>query len=85
MMSLLISSLQWLYLLIISAMTIQAIFNIRLRLFLWEEPENAWSNHAPTVYREPRISFTILCRPAMKRMSIAKRFRRSITSIIRED
>jgi cellulose synthase/poly-beta-1,6-N-acetylglucosamine synthase-like glycosyltransferase len=59
-MHLLIICLQWLYLLIIIAMTIQAIFNIRLRLFLWEEPENAWSNHAPTVYREPKISFTIL-------------------------
>jgi cellulose synthase/poly-beta-1,6-N-acetylglucosamine synthase-like glycosyltransferase len=59
-MHILIICLEWLYLLIIIAMTIQAIFNIRLRLFLWEEPENAWSNHAPTVYREPRISFTIL-------------------------
>jgi cellulose synthase/poly-beta-1,6-N-acetylglucosamine synthase-like glycosyltransferase len=59
-MHIFILCLEWLYLLIIIAMTIQAIFNIRLRLFLWEEPENAWSNHAPTVYREPRISFTIL-------------------------
>ena len=59
-MNMLITCLQWLYLLIIVAMTVQAIFNIRLRLFLWEEPDNAWSNHAPTVYREPRISFTIM-------------------------
>lgn len=59
-MNILITCLQWLYLLIIVAMTVQAIFNIRLRLFLWEEPDNAWSNHAPTVYREPRISFTIM-------------------------
>lgn len=59
-MNTLITGLQWLYLLIIIAMTIQAIFNIRLRLFLWEEPDNAWANHAPTVYREPRISFTIM-------------------------
>src|SRR5260221_212731 len=41
-------------------MTAQAIFNIRLRLFIWEKPEHAWLNHAPSVYREPRLSFTIL-------------------------
>ena len=49
-----------LFLLLIAVMTAQAIFNIRLRLFIWEKPEHAWLNHAPTVYREPRLSFTIL-------------------------
>jgi cellulose synthase/poly-beta-1,6-N-acetylglucosamine synthase-like glycosyltransferase len=39
---------------------VQAIFNIRLRLFIWEKPENAWLNHAPTVYRDPCLSFTIM-------------------------
>ncbi|GHO67997.1 hypothetical protein KSC_068890 [Ktedonobacter sp. SOSP1-52] len=46
--------------LIIALMTLQAIFNIRLRLFIWEEPEQALLNSAPTVYRQPQLSFTIL-------------------------
>ena len=58
--TILIQSLEFLYLLIILLMTAQAIFNIRLRLFIWEEPGRDWSNHAPTIYREPRLSFTIL-------------------------
>src|SRR5258708_25938664 len=49
-----------LFLLLIAVMTAQAIFNIRLRLFIWEKPEHAWLNHAPSVYREPPLSFTIL-------------------------
>lgn len=49
-----------LYLLIIGMMTAQALFNIRLRLFIWETPEYAWLNHAPTIYHEPCLSFTIL-------------------------
>ena len=53
-------SLQALYLLIILLMTAQAVFNIRLRLFIWEEPEHAWLNHAPTIYLDPCLSFTIL-------------------------
>jgi cellulose synthase/poly-beta-1,6-N-acetylglucosamine synthase-like glycosyltransferase len=46
--------------LIILVMSVQAIFNIRLRLFIWEVPEHAWLNHAPTVYRDPCLSFSIL-------------------------
>src|SRR5437870_7606359 len=49
-----------LFLLIIAVMTAQAIFNIRLRLYIWEKPEHAWLNHAPTVYQDPCLSFTIL-------------------------
>ncbi len=49
-----------LYLFLSLLMTIQAIFNIRLRLFIWEKPDNAGLNHAPTVYRDPCLSFTIL-------------------------
>ncbi len=49
-----------LYMLIILVMSIQAIFNIRLRLFIWEVPENASLNRAPTVYRDPCLSFSIL-------------------------
>ncbi|HEU5369991.1 MAG TPA: glycosyltransferase, partial [Ktedonobacterales bacterium] len=52
--------LQYTYLAIICLMTAQAIFSIRLRLYIWEEPERAWLNSAPTVYREPKLSFTIL-------------------------
>ena len=52
--------LEWVYVVIILLMTVQAIFNIRLRLFVWEEPSKAWLNSAPTIYREPQLSFTIL-------------------------
>ena len=55
-----ITILQYVYLAIICLMTAQAIFSIRLRLYIWEEPERAWLNSAPTVYREPQLSFTIL-------------------------
>jgi cellulose synthase/poly-beta-1,6-N-acetylglucosamine synthase-like glycosyltransferase len=55
-----ITCLEALYMLIIALMTLQAIFNIRLRLFIWEEPEQALLNSAPTVYRQPQLSFTIL-------------------------
>ena len=48
------------FLLITALMTAQALFNIRLRLFIWEKPDHAGLNHAPTVYREPCLSFTIL-------------------------
>ncbi len=48
------------FLLITALMTAQAIFNIRLRLFIWEKPDHAQLNHAPAVYREPCLSFTIL-------------------------
>lgn len=41
-------------------MCAQAIFNIRLALFIWETPENAWLNHTPTVYRDPHLSFTLM-------------------------
>ncbi len=59
-MTILIAFLEFLYLLIIFAMTAQAIFNIRLILFTWETPEHAWLNHAPTVYRDPCLSVTIM-------------------------
>ena len=59
-MSILITALELLYLVITILMTAQAIFNIRLRLFIWEKPEQAWRNSAPTFYREPHFSFTIL-------------------------
>jgi cellulose synthase/poly-beta-1,6-N-acetylglucosamine synthase-like glycosyltransferase len=52
--------LQYFYLAVILLMTAQAIFNIRLFLYIWEDPEQAWFNSAPTIFREPRLSFTIL-------------------------
>src|SRR5438874_831154 len=58
--TILIQYMEFLYLLIILLMTAQAIFNIRLRLFIWEIPEHVWLNHAPTVYRDPCLSFTIM-------------------------
>jgi cellulose synthase/poly-beta-1,6-N-acetylglucosamine synthase-like glycosyltransferase len=58
--TILLQWLEFLYLLNILLMTAQAIFNIRLRLFIWEMPEHAWLNHAPTVYRDPCLSFTIM-------------------------
>ncbi|HVB73907.1 MAG TPA: glycosyltransferase [Ktedonobacteraceae bacterium] len=48
------------YLIIILLMVFQAIFNIRQRLYIWETPEHAWLNRAPSVYRDPCLSFTIL-------------------------
>src|SRR6266849_2917548 len=46
--------------LIILLMVFQAVFNIRQRLYIWEVPEHAWLNRAPTIYRDPCLSFTIL-------------------------
>ncbi len=48
------------YMLIILLMVFQAVFNIRQRLYIWEAPENANLNRAPTIYRDPCLSFTIL-------------------------
>lgn len=60
MSSNIITTLQYVYLGLICLMTAQAIFSIRLRLYIWEEPEQAKLNRAPTIYRDPQLSFTIL-------------------------
>src|ERR1051326_1872967 len=52
--------LEALFALMSSLMAAQAIFNIRLRLFIWETPEHAWLNRVPTENRDPQRSFTIL-------------------------
>jgi cellulose synthase/poly-beta-1,6-N-acetylglucosamine synthase-like glycosyltransferase len=59
-LTILVQFFEFVYLLIILLMTVQAIFNIRLRLYIWEKPEHAWMNHAPTIYRDPCLSFTIM-------------------------
>lgn len=55
-----VTILEYLYVGVILLMTVQALFNIRLLLYIWEEPQQAWLNSAPSIYREPRLSFTIL-------------------------
>src|SRR5215472_2029296 len=55
-----ITILEYVYLAIICLMTAQAIFTIRLRLYVWEDPERSGMNSVPTVYQEPRLSFTVL-------------------------
>jgi cellulose synthase/poly-beta-1,6-N-acetylglucosamine synthase-like glycosyltransferase len=52
--------LEALFLLITALMTVQAAFNIRLRLFIWEDPRHVLLNRAPTIYHNPYFSFTIL-------------------------
>ncbi len=51
---------EMIFLFVILLMTAQAIFNIRLRLFIWETPQQAWLNHAPSNYLKPQLSFSIL-------------------------
>lgn len=41
-------------------MAAQAIFNLRLRLFIWEDPAKASLNRAPLVYGPPALTFSIL-------------------------
>src|SRR5260370_17132625 len=60
MHSSIITIFQYVYLAIICLMTAQAIFSIRLRRYVWEEAERSGMNSVTTVYREPRLSFTIL-------------------------
>lgn len=76
-MLILIRFLEFIYLLICMLMTAQAIFNIRLRLFIWEKPEHAKLNHAPTIYRKARLSFTIML-PARHEEAV---FRRTIQKV----
>jgi len=54
------SALAIAFALITALITVQAVFNIRLRLFIWEDPEHVWLNRAPGNYQAPSLSFTIL-------------------------
>src|SRR5258708_7087981 len=48
------------FLVIVVFRTVQAVFDIHLRLFIWETPEHAWLNRAPDVFLPAQLSFTIL-------------------------
>jgi len=48
------------YLIVIGLMAVQSVFNLRLRLFIWGEPEYATLNQSPDIYAEPSVSFTVL-------------------------
>jgi cellulose synthase/poly-beta-1,6-N-acetylglucosamine synthase-like glycosyltransferase len=48
------------YLAIIALMTAQSVFNIRLRLFIWEDPAHAAFNLSPRHYVAPATSFSVL-------------------------
>ncbi|HYM67210.1 MAG TPA: glycosyltransferase [Patescibacteria group bacterium] len=60
-----------------AGIAVQAIFNIRLRLFIWEDPERARLNRAPKTYRAPELTFTILL-PARHEQDV---FRETIQKI----
>jgi cellulose synthase/poly-beta-1,6-N-acetylglucosamine synthase-like glycosyltransferase len=49
-----------LYLLMVSAMTLQSVFNLRMQFFIWGDPERDGFNRSPTEFAEPRLSFTVL-------------------------
>lgn len=49
-----------LYLAVITLMMIQSLFNIRLRLFIWEEPNRERFNVTPTEFAPPSLSFSVL-------------------------
>jgi cellulose synthase/poly-beta-1,6-N-acetylglucosamine synthase-like glycosyltransferase len=49
-----------LFVLVTAAIAAQALFNIRLRLFIWEDPEHVWLDRAPSGFRDAQLSFTIL-------------------------
>lgn len=48
------------YLLAICLMICQSLFNIRLRLFIWEDPSRARLNLSPERFVAPSVSFTVL-------------------------
>ena len=48
------------YLLVISVMALQSLFNLRMQLYIWGEPQRAALNHSPEQFEEPAVSFTVL-------------------------
>ena len=49
-----------LFVLLTAAITAQAVFNIRLRLFIWEHPAHMLLDRIPSVVCDPHLSFTVL-------------------------
>jgi cellulose synthase/poly-beta-1,6-N-acetylglucosamine synthase-like glycosyltransferase len=48
------------YLLVISVMALQSLFNLRMQLYIWGEPQRAALNRSPEQFEEPAVSFTVL-------------------------
>src|SRR6266853_1607144 len=59
MHSSIITIFQYVYLAIICLMTAQAIFSIRLRLYVWEEPERSFTILLPAYHEEDLFADTI--------------------------
>lgn len=49
-----------LYVVIILIMAAQSLFNLHMRLFIWEDPRRALLNQVPTHFETPKFSFTVL-------------------------
>lgn len=49
-----------LYVLVILIMASQSLFNLHMRLFIWEDPRRAELNQVPTQFAPPKYSFTVL-------------------------
>ena len=48
------------YLLVIGVMALQSLFNLRLQLYIWGEPQRAGLNRSPEQFEKPAVSFTVL-------------------------
>ncbi len=48
------------YVSLVCLMAIQCLYNLRMRLFIWEEPERMRFNQSPAEFAEPSLSFTVL-------------------------
>ncbi len=49
-----------LYTVYMLAMAGQSLFNLHMRLFIWETPKREQFNSVPAVFAEPNLSFTVL-------------------------
>lgn len=49
-----------LYIVIVLVITAQSLFNLHMRLFIWEDPKRALLNQIPTDFAPPKLSFTVL-------------------------
>jgi len=58
-----------LYMVIILVVTAQSLFNLHMRLFIWEDPKRALLNKIPTDFAPPKLSFSVLL-PARNEESV---------------